>query len=68
MPRRPTGGKPGRPFTYAPGDRRPITYSLRIPWDLSEQLKRYSSRHRQSVTQVLLDGFRRLMEQEDQRA
>jgi hypothetical protein len=59
--------KLGRPFTYQSEEERPVTVSLRIPRDLHERMSRYASRHRQSVTELLLDGLKGRLEQEDPR-
>ena len=59
--------KLGRPFTYLGEEERPVTVSLRIPRDLAERMKRYALRHRQSVTELLLDGLKWRLEQEDPR-
>src|ERR671929_140998 len=59
--------KLGRPFTYQSEDERPITVSLRIPRDLAEHMKRYAARHRQSITELLLDGLKWRLEQDDPR-
>ena len=60
--------KRGRPFTYQSEEERPVTVSLRIPRDLAERMKRYAARYRQSVTELLLDGLKWQLEQEDPRA
>src|SRR5437773_3612773 len=59
--------KLGRPFTYQSEDERPVTVSLRIPRDLHERMSHYASRHRQSITELLLDGLKWRLEQEDPR-
>src|SRR5712691_11183266 len=59
--------KLGRPFTYQSEDERPVTVSLRIPRDLHERMSRYAGRHRQSVTELLLDGLTWRLEQDDHR-
>jgi hypothetical protein len=59
--------KLGRPFTYQSEDERPVTVSLRIPRDLHERMSRYAARHRQSVTELLLDGLKWRLEQDDPR-
>src|SRR5207249_11105210 len=59
--------KRGRPFTYQSEDERPVTVSLRIPRDLHERMSRYASRHRQSVTELLLDGLTWRLEHDDHR-
>jgi hypothetical protein len=68
MPRPPTGKPLGRPVTYTTNDERPVTRSLRIPRDLDARLTRYAARHRQSVTELLLDGIRWRLEQDDPRS
>jgi hypothetical protein len=59
--------KLGRPFVYQSAEEKPVTVSLRIPRDLAERMKRYASRHRQSVTDLLLDGLTWRLEQGDPR-
>src|SRR6266705_1505612 len=59
--------KRGRPFTYQTEVERPVTVSLRIPRDLYERMSRYASMHRQSVTELLLDGLKWRLEQDDPR-
>jgi len=59
--------KLGRPFTYQSEEDRPVTVSLRIPRDLAERMKRYALRHHQSVTELLLDGLKWRLEQDDLR-
>jgi len=59
--------KRGRPFTYQHEDEKPVTVSLRIPRDLYERMSRYAARHRQSVTELLLDGLTWRLEQDDPR-
>jgi hypothetical protein len=59
--------KRGRPFTYQREDEKPVTVSLRIPRDLYDRMSRYTARHRQSVTELLLDGITWRLEQEDHR-
>src|SRR2546425_4269214 len=59
--------KRGRPFTYQSEDEKPVTVSLRIPRDLHDRMSRYAARHRQSVTELLLDGLKWRLEQEDWR-
>jgi hypothetical protein len=59
--------KLGRPFTYQSEEERPVTVSLRVPRDLYDQMSRYASRHRQSVTELLLDGLKWRLEQDDPR-
>jgi hypothetical protein len=68
MPRPRTGNKPGRPFLYTTKEERPVTRSLRIPRDLDQRLERYAARHRQSISELLLDGLRWRLEQDDPRA
>jgi hypothetical protein len=59
--------KRGRPFTYQSEEERPVTVSLRIPRDLYERMSSYAARHRQSVTELLLDGLKWRLEQDDPR-
>src|SRR5207302_8763441 len=59
--------KLGRPFTYQSEEERPVTVSLRIPRDLHERMSHYASRHRQSITELLLDGLKWRLEQDDPR-
>src|SRR5947199_7831200 len=59
--------KRGRPFTYQSEDERSVTVSLRIPRDLHERMSRYAARHRQSVTELLLDGLTWRLEQDHPR-
>jgi hypothetical protein len=49
--------KLGRPFVYQEGDKRPVTVSLRVPVEVYERLKHYAYEHRQSVTELLLEGL-----------
>jgi hypothetical protein len=67
MPRPRTGHPVGRPTTYTTDEERPVTRSLRIPRDLDDQLTRYAARHRQGITELLLDGLRLRLEQDDPR-
>jgi hypothetical protein len=55
--------KLGRPFVYQEGEKRPVTISLRVPADVYDRLKRYASEHRQSITELLLDGLQWRLEQ-----
>jgi Recombinase len=66
MPRKPTGNPLGRPPKYSE-DEHPVTVSLRIPRELAGQMKRYASLHRQSVTELLLDGLRWRLGEDDPR-
>src|SRR6266446_878708 len=66
MPRQKTGRPLGRPPLYS-DDERPVTVSLRIPRDLAAQMKRYASLHRQSVTELLLDGLKMRIGEDDPR-
>jgi hypothetical protein len=59
--------KLGRPFTYQSEEERPVTVSLRIPRDLHDRMSRYAARHRQNITELLLDGLRWRLEQDDPR-
>lgn len=54
--------KLGRPYKYEEDEVRPVTISLRIPPELAEQLKAYAARHRQSVTDIVIDGIRMRLE------
>jgi hypothetical protein len=68
MPRQKTGEKLGRPFLYTSDEERPVTVSLRIKRDLFDRLEAYRKIHRQSVTELLLEGLKwRLDEDEDPR-
>ncbi len=60
MPRQTTGRPVGRQPKYLSKDAQPVTVSLRIPRDLTEQAKRYASMHRveKGMTELLLDGLR----------
>jgi len=58
MARRPTGRPVGRQPRYQDDSERPRTVSLRIPADLHAALERYAAIHRQSLTEVILDGIR----------
>jgi hypothetical protein len=58
MARKPTGRPVGRQPIYQDDSERPQTVSLRIPADLHRQAKTYASVHRQSITDLLLDGLR----------
>ena len=49
--------KLGRPFTYRAEEERPVTLSLRVPRTLAERLKRYAAEHRQSVSELILEGI-----------
>src|SRR6266478_7062062 len=66
MPRQKTGKPLGRPPLYS-DDERPVTVSLRIPHVLAAQMKRYASLHRQSVTELLLDGLKWRIGEDDPR-
>jgi len=59
--------KRGRPFTYQSEAEKPVTVSLRIPRDHYDRMSRYAARHRQSVTELLLDGLKWRLDQEDPR-
>jgi hypothetical protein len=54
--------KRGRPMSYQSEDEKPVTVLVRIPRDLADQLKRYTERHHQSITEVLLEGLRLRLE------
>jgi Winged helix-turn-helix DNA-binding len=58
MPYKPTGRPVGRQLLYTSGSERPKTISLRVPADLHKQMEAYASIHRQSITELLLDGLR----------
>jgi hypothetical protein len=60
MPRQTTGRPVGRQPKYLSKDEQPVTVSLRIPRELTEQAKRYASMHRveKGMTELLLDGLR----------
>lgn len=58
MPRQKTGRPVGRQPLYHDDDTRPVTVSLRIPRALATEMKRYASVHHQSVTELLLDGLK----------
>jgi hypothetical protein len=60
--------KRGKPFTYQSEDEKPVTVSLRIPRDLYERMSRYAARHRQSVTELLLDGLKWRLEEGEPRS
>lgn len=49
--------KRGRPFEYQTDKERPVTVSLRLPRNLYNRLEDYRRIHRQSITEVLLDGL-----------
>jgi hypothetical protein len=52
----------GRKLVYQSDDEKPVMVSLRIPRDLEKQLKNYAERHRQSITDVVIDGIRMRLE------
>ena len=54
--------KRGRPFEYDSDIERPVTVSLRIPRDLYNRMETYRRMHRQSITELLLDGLRLRLE------
>jgi hypothetical protein len=47
----------GRKPVYQSDDEKPVMLSLRIQRDLADKLKRYAERHRQSITDVVIDGI-----------
>jgi hypothetical protein len=67
MPRQKTGRPVGKPPKYLRKDEQPVTVSLRIPRELAEQMKGYAKRHRQSATELLLDGLKWRLSGEDPR-
>jgi len=48
----------GRPPRYDRDEERPVTISVKAPRALYDELKRYAYTHRQSVTELVLDGIR----------
>jgi hypothetical protein len=64
---KPTGRPKGAPRKYAAADERPITLSLRVPRELVQPLKRYAAQHRQSMSELLLDGLRWRLSEGDPR-
>jgi hypothetical protein len=60
--------KLGRPFTYESDDERPVTVSVRVPKDLHDKLTQYARIHRQSLSELVIDGLKMRLEQEDPRA
>jgi hypothetical protein len=52
----------GRKPVYQSKDERAVVISLRVPRDLEKQLKEYARIHRQSVTEVVLEGIRMRLE------
>jgi hypothetical protein len=52
----------GRPPVYQSDEDKPVTVSLRVPRDLYSRLEHYRLIHRQSITEVLLDGLRLRLE------
>ena len=52
----------GRKPLYQSDDEKPVMLSLRIPRDVADKLKKYADIHRQSVTEVMLDGIRMRLE------
>jgi hypothetical protein len=55
---RPTGRPKGHPKKYHAEEEKPITISLRVPRELVVPLRRYAAQHRQSMSELLLDGLR----------
>ena len=52
----------GRKPVYQSKDAWAVVISLRVPRDLEKQLKEYARLHRQSVTEVVLEGIRMRLE------
>jgi hypothetical protein len=52
----------GRKKVFQSKDEWAVVISLRVPRDLEKQLKEYARIHRQSVTEVVLDGIRMRLE------
>jgi hypothetical protein len=52
----------GRKPVYQSKDAWAVVLSLRVPRDLEKQLKEYARIHRQSVTEVVLEGIRMRLE------
>jgi len=52
----------GRKPLYQSEDEKPVMLSLRIPRDLEAKLKRYAEIHRQSITEVVIDGIQMRLE------
>jgi hypothetical protein len=50
-----------RPKKYDEGEE-PYGLTIRIPRDLFDELKRYAALHRQTLTEVMLDGLRMRLE------
>ena len=67
MARQKTGRPVGRQPRYDDAQERPVTVSLRIPRELATEMKVYASRHRQSVTELLLDGLKWRLREGDPR-
>jgi hypothetical protein len=47
----------GRPYRYQEGEKRPVSISLRVPADIYDRLTQYASMHRQSITELVLEGI-----------
>src|SRR5712692_12972 len=60
MPYTRTGRPPGRPKT-----KEYVTLMARVPQDAAAQAKRYASRHRQAMSDVLRDGLLMLLQEGD---
>jgi hypothetical protein len=58
MPRQKTGRPVGRQPKYQSEEEKPVTVSLRIPREWHDRLRRYASIHRQSISELLLDGLK----------
>jgi hypothetical protein len=52
----------GRKPMYQSEDEKPVMLSLRIPRNLEAKLKRYADIHRQSITEVVIDGIQMRLE------
>jgi hypothetical protein len=52
----------GRKSVYQSKDQWAVVISLRVPRDMEKQLKEYARLHRQSVTEVVLEGIRMRLE------
>jgi hypothetical protein len=59
MPYKRTGRPPGRPKT-----KEYVTLSARVPQDQADQVGRYATRHRQTLSEVMRDGFTLLLQED----
>ena len=57
---KPTGRPRGRPKT-----KEYVTLMARVPQDLAERVRRYAGRKRQTISDVLRDGFLVLLQEDD---